>query len=248
MFPESLRALSAYNSHTIDMFGGLKVVRENKSLIRGHLSLMEEIFEYCFLTRSCINRRGVEDFENHLNLAMRSQRFEDVARNLLGNITGSGGASVCTTRTAGDVQATDMHKQTLRDRLSLWVRAFFIMLAETPLPSAAFDPLRVAKAVVQEVEEEDERKRVMRGLLNDMIYYERVEPWGRSFCTNGAGSVLCIDDVDLGEIVDKARISIDKSLLSDLEADQKPKEENLGEYDSVYKECWEYYKQGRQCP
>ena len=250
VFLESLPALSAYSSRTIDMFGGLKVVRDNKSSIRDHMSLMEEIFEYCFLTKACINRRGVENFDSQLNVAVRGLIMEKQGKNLSGDTSGNGRASVSVgnSGTAGREQVTSRNRESLRDSLNLWIHEFFKMLAEAPLPNVAFDPLRVAGEVVQEFESIVERKEVMRGLLNDMIYYERVEPWGRSFCDNGAGSVLCIDDVELGEIVDKARISIDDALVADSQPEQGRKKKEWSEYDPVYKECWKYYQQDRQCP
>ena len=239
IFPQTLRVKKKYDRGAIEMIGGVNQIRKNKEKIERGLFVMKQVFAYCVLQRSCSNAGAVSG----LKAAIQALEKGDA-------LTIQGSDDAVSKRRREEAEARAVLFKELFTSLEAFVenrvRAFYEVLAETPLPAEVFNPYALGQNVGDETRNMAWRKAAMRTIVNDLIYFERVDPWSQQFCRRSRAVWMCLAVGELREIVEKSGINISDNFVKIAEpvADKG----NWVDYDPVERECSTYYAKGLACP
>ncbi|WP_175499233.1 hypothetical protein [Loktanella salsilacus] len=74
---------------------------------------------------------------------------------------------------------------------------FYRIVAQTPLPADSFNPKNISITKLNEIENAQERQVTMLALVQELVFYDRLDTWNRRFCESGFSSRMCRQDAEL---------------------------------------------------
>ena len=241
--PESGMYKDRYNIGVMEMFGGIEPIRKNKGRVRQYLRVLDRVFRYCFLKRSCrgsIDASGLSDFLK-MNKEELEKRLENAdtrtvmdQRSPTGNRQGIGDMYLVT---ADDLEAETTLvaelEYSIEEFLKKGIREFHEILAAIPLPKRVVRMGRTVSTIKFRVKGERERTELLTTMIGDLIYFTRLNAWNNRFCDRGRAEYLCVQDEILGEIAHGVRIHIPEVFFG---REHRPPIERveLPEYDPIF--------------
>ena len=241
--PEPDTNKDTYNIGVMKMFGGIGPLRKNKTKVRQYLRVLDRVFTYCFLKRSCRGSVEVSGLNSFLELnkeELRKQITEADTRTVVGQRSPTGSEhniGDLNLTTAAELEAERALivalEYSIEEFLKKEIREFHEILAAIPLPKEVVQMVRTVDSIKFRIKGERERTELLATMIGDLIYFTRLNPWNNRLCERGRAEYLCVQDEILGEIAHGVRIHIPEVFFG---REHRPPVERVEwpEYDPIF--------------